>query len=247
MIPPDVENQIQDLLAAEPNLPSHIKPDNFLTPILDPNYGTDERSREFAPALDSTLLGGNFRYWNITNTSMWAGQNCVLDEIHEVLWDWFGFLRFTLSACLNERAHCGRPEALRHMARAFAAERSSFHRLRRTVQSPRAGSATVKPCYLGPGYLRYPPVMENRTATLIGNMVCTELKIIFREHHHKIILKRRRSFTRSRTKRFGIKKTRKRMKKAFLLCGASGRRRVKYFRARICRRVSSYPPMGQKQ
>jgi len=81
MIPLDVETHIKNLLESEPNLPSHFKIDELLTPITNPSYGNDGRAFTLPPLLDTTSETGNFRYWNITNSSMWAGQNRAIDEI----------------------------------------------------------------------------------------------------------------------------------------------------------------------
>lgn len=81
MIPLDVENSIQDILESEPDLPSHFTIDKLLTPITNPSYGNDGRAYTLPPLLETASEAGNFRYWNISNSSMWAGQNRAIDEI----------------------------------------------------------------------------------------------------------------------------------------------------------------------
>lgn len=105
MIPLDVETHIKELLEAEPNLPLHIKPGEFLTPVTNPDYGKDDPSQTLPPLQDTDSEEGNRLYWNISNSSMWAGHNATLDEMFEVLWSLFGFFRSTDDFGFG--GHCG--------------------------------------------------------------------------------------------------------------------------------------------
>ena len=73
---------IRKLREDYPDLPVTSIP---LIPLHDAtNY---DATASILPSLrDSMTEEGNLRYWVITNTSMWAGQHRVLDEMTEILW-----------------------------------------------------------------------------------------------------------------------------------------------------------------
>ncbi|KAL9632676.1 MAG: hypothetical protein Q9164_005168 [Protoblastenia rupestris] len=92
IIPPDLEHYILHTLSVQyPDLPYHFTETPCLIPLHDPT--THDPVTSNIPSLhDTGNESGNFRYWVITNESMWAGQHRVMDEIAEMLWTFFHWL-----------------------------------------------------------------------------------------------------------------------------------------------------------
>lgn len=70
------------------DIPSHFTDFKPLVPVHDPSKY--DSSTAILPSLqDTTSESGNLRYWVITNESMWAQQDRVLDETAELMWSLF--------------------------------------------------------------------------------------------------------------------------------------------------------------
>ena len=87
-IPLLITQRLEDFLLRKvwedyPDLPAASKP---LIPLHDATK-YDAATSNLPSLRDTTTEKGNLRYWVITNTSMWAGQHRVLDEMTEILWD----------------------------------------------------------------------------------------------------------------------------------------------------------------
>ncbi|MCJ1404751.1 hypothetical protein MMC11_007977 [Xylographa trunciseda] len=127
LIPYDVEERIRSLLHAEKDLPSHVKPNELFTPVYDPSHGKFDGDLSILPQLQDVSTGeGNLRWWVMTNSNMWAGQNHTLDEIFEVLWLLFGLFKASGQAQgrigffdIAELFDCADPRAAHFMARVF--------------------------------------------------------------------------------------------------------------------------------
>ena len=125
LIPYDVEERIRSLLNAEDKLSSHVKPEELLIPVYDPAHGnTSGETSVVTPPGDVVIGEGNLRWWVVTNSNMWAGQNDTLDHIFEVLWLMFGLFRTIRDAVILPwsnllAADCAHPRAAQYMARVF--------------------------------------------------------------------------------------------------------------------------------
>lgn len=89
MIPWDLENYILTKLPQDfPDLPADVTERKLLIPVHDASK--HDHATALLPSLqDVASEKGNLRYWVISNTSMWAGQHHVLDEITEILYSMF--------------------------------------------------------------------------------------------------------------------------------------------------------------
>lgn len=91
-IPSDLEHWLLDIIPQEfTDLPSHFTDFKPLIPIHDTTKH-DPATATIPSLQDKHGVGGNLRYWVITNKSMWAGQYRVLDEFSELMWSfatWF--------------------------------------------------------------------------------------------------------------------------------------------------------------
>lgn len=89
MIPWDLETYILTQLPQDyPDLPTYVAERKLLIPVHDPSKY--DQTTTILPSLqDVASEKGNLRYWVIDNTSMWAGQHHVLDEIAEILYSMF--------------------------------------------------------------------------------------------------------------------------------------------------------------
>ncbi|MCJ1396457.1 hypothetical protein MMC18_009347 [Xylographa bjoerkii] len=94
LIPHDVEQRIRSLLHAEEDLPAPVKAEELLKPVVYPSHGNAHGDSSINLQIQDTSTGeGNFRWWVVNNSNMWAGQNHTLDEITEVLWLLFGLFK----------------------------------------------------------------------------------------------------------------------------------------------------------
>ena len=87
MIPSELDSYISDTVES---ITANQRP---LIQVHDPSKHDPQTAR--LPSLqDVSGPTGNIRYWLITNNTMWAGQDPVLDEISQVLWSLFGWFKF---------------------------------------------------------------------------------------------------------------------------------------------------------
>lgn len=133
MVPLDLETfLLGGLPNLHPDLPAHYLSNPFLIPVHDPNNRPANGPQpSLLPSLqDAASEAGNLRFWVITNKSMWACQDRVMDEVFEVLWTLFyWFQQGEREQNVMPAQTCDSFHAVWHMALAFR---------RRAVDPPEA-------------------------------------------------------------------------------------------------------------
>ncbi|MCJ1477625.1 hypothetical protein MMC13_006298 [Lambiella insularis] len=113
----------QFLLQELPNLchdlPAHYLSNLFLITVHDSNNLAQQPS--WLPSIHDTVSeAGNLRYWVISNTSMWACQNRVMDDVFDVLCLLSHYFQRDESHISRMSGFtCASSDAVWHMARAF--------------------------------------------------------------------------------------------------------------------------------
>ncbi|CAF9940224.1 MAG: hypothetical protein ALECFALPRED_008485 [Alectoria fallacina] len=103
------------------DIPSHFTDFKPLIPIHDATK-YDPSTAILLSLQDTASESGNFRYWVITNESMWAQQHRVLDEIAELMWSlfhWFNQVSGTDGVMGATRMRTDNSACRWHLARSF--------------------------------------------------------------------------------------------------------------------------------